>query len=166
MNKRLHMLLPLLLLLCTGGAFAQRLEPTVVAVAGGLSRTATFSVSWTIGQTAVETRTHRGGTITEGVQQPYLSVIPIGEHRIPFTLSMYPNPTVDAAIVSVAGADEDMTLVLYSLIGTPVLRHEVRAGERIVRLNMAPLSPGLYLLAALSPSGEQRALYKVVKAEL
>jgi len=63
------------------------------------------------------------------------------------------------------GVKEDMRLVLYNLLGEPVLQQNVRTGERLVRLQLSSLPVGLYLLAALSPSGAQMALYKIVKAE-
>ncbi len=155
----------LILLLASAVVHAQRIEPSVVAVTGGHAQTSSVSISWTVGQTAVATRSSGSGTLTEGFQQSFLTVIPIKDRGVPFTLQLYPNPTRNSVLVSMDGVKEDMRLVMYNLLGEPVLLHDVRSGERLVRLSMTALPVGLYLLAALSPSGEQTALYKIVKAE-
>lgn len=158
--------IPVLLLLFTSAVLhAQRIEPSVVAVSGGHAQTSTVSVSWSVGQTAVDTRSSGAGTLTEGFQQSFLTVIPIRDRGVPFTLQLYPNPARYSVLVSLDGVKEDMRLVLYNLLGEPVLRHDVKSGERLVRLSLTTLPVGLYLLAALSPSGGQTALYKIVKAE-
>ncbi|MCZ7556512.1 MAG: T9SS type A sorting domain-containing protein [Bacteroidia bacterium] len=162
MNK----LILVLILWCIAGiVHAQRIEPSVIAVSGGHAQTPSVSISWTVGQTAVETRSTGSTALTEGFQQSFLTVIPMKDRGVPFSLQLYPNPARYSVLVSLDGVKEDMRLVLYNLLGEPVLRHEVRTGERMVRLQLTSLPAGLYLLAALSPTGGQTALYKIVKAE-
>ncbi len=155
----------LVLLLSAAVAHAQRIEPSVIAVSGGHAQTSSVSVSWTVGQTAVETHSFHGGSFTEGFQNPFLTVIPIRERSLPFSLQFYPNPARYSILVSMDGVTEDMKLVMYNLLGEPVLQYDVRSGERLARLQLSTLPVGLYLLAAVSPSGAQMALYKIVKAE-
>lgn len=164
MNTR-HSVLVLLGVLLAWTAQAQRIDPTVVAPSGGFSRTGNVSVSWTVGQTAVDLRAGHFGTLSEGFQHAHLTVIPMRDRRIPFTLSLSPNPTRHSVLITMDGVENDMTLVLFNLLGEPVLRQQVRGGEQLARMSFESLPSGLYLLVAISGSGEQLALYKIVKAE-
>lgn len=146
-------------------AHAQRIDPSVIAVSGGYSATSAAQVSWTVGQTAVESYSFHGGAFTEGFQLPFLTVIPVRLQPSPFSLQLYPNPARYSLLVRMDGVSEDLGLVLYNLLGEPVLRHDVRSGDRMARLTLSSLPVGLYLLVALSPSGERLAVYKIVKAE-
>jgi hypothetical protein len=163
--KARHTFLVLLALLFTWNARAQHIEPAVIAVSGGFAQTATMSVSWTVGQTAVGTQTSQSGTFTEGFQQSYLTVIPMRDRSITFSLDIFPNPTRSSVLVTLAGVEEDMTLVLYNLLGEAVLRQNVRSGDQLTRLSFDAFPSGLYLLVAFSGGGEQMAMYKIVKAQ-
>jgi|GEM_PF-1615162 len=158
-------ILVLLLLLLANTARAQRIDPATMSVSGGVMETSSLSVSWTVGQTATQSHAWRGGLLSEGFQQPFLTVIPIREQSIPLSLSLYPNPVRYSLLVSMTGVDQDISLVLYNLLGMPVLRHDVRDGDRLARLNLATLPGGMYMLAAHSSRGERLALYKIIKAE-
>ena len=157
--------LVLLIPLFAAPATAQRIDPAVITFSGGSVETLSGSVSWTAGQTAVQSWSFPGGTVTEGFQQAYLKVIPVQERSVPFTLDLFPNPTRHSVLVSLTGADDDVSLVLFNLLGEPVLRTELRSGERRARLSFDALPSGLYMLVALSGGGERLAMYKIVKAK-
>lgn len=163
--KTRHTVLVLLGILLTWTVQAQRIDPAVIAASGAFAQTSSVSVSWTIGQPASDLRTGHFGSLSEGFQQAFLTIIPLRETSIPLTLDLYPNPTRYSVLVSMQGVQDEMTLVLYNLLGEPVLRQNVRSGDQHARLSFETLPSGLYLLVALSVSGEQLALYKIVKAE-
>lgn len=146
-------------------AKAQRIDPAVIAVSGGHVVTPSGSVTWTAGQTAVQTWSFPGGTVAEGFQQAFLKVIPVREQSVPFTLDLFPNPTRHSVLVSLTGMEDDLSLVLFNLLGKPVLRKELRGGERRARLSFETLPSGLYMLVAFSGGGERLAMYKIVKAK-
>jgi hypothetical protein len=158
-------ILVLLLLPLACSLQAQRIDPAVVAVSGGLEQTSGVSISWTVGQTAVDSRAGHFGTLSEGFQQALLTVIPVRERSIPFSLELYPNPARYSVLVTLDGVEDGMTLVLYNLLGVAVYRRYVRAGDKHIRISFETLPSGMYLLAAFTGSGEQRALYKIVKAD-
>lgn len=155
------LLVPLLVLT----AQAQSIAPAVVGGTGGFAETATVSLSWSVGQTAVETHVSTAGTLTEGFQQSYLALIPTRGHGVPFSLNLYPNPARNTVMISLDGVEENMTLILYNLLGEVVLRKQVRRGERLARLTVERFPSGIYMLAAISGSGDRLALYKIVKAQ-
>ncbi|MBR9976726.1 MAG: T9SS type A sorting domain-containing protein [Bacteroidetes bacterium] len=163
--KTRHTVLVLLVMLLTWSARAQHIDPSVISSGGGFAESERVSVSWTIGQTAVDLRKAHFGSISEGFQQAFLTVIPIRERSIPLSLNLYPNPARTSVLVTMDGIEDDITLVLYTLLGEAVQRQQVRGGDKHARLSFQNLPNGLYLLVAFSGSGEQLALYKIVKAD-
>jgi hypothetical protein len=157
--------LALALLLLALPMQAQRIAPTVLATAGGFAEGRAVSLSWTLGQIASETRTYHGGSVTEGFNQPFLSVMAVRETRIPLTMSLYPNPARQTLLVNLRGADDDVTLILYNMLGDPVATQVLRKGDSMLRMPVSQLADGLYLLTAWSLRGERLAVYKVIKAE-
>ena len=87
------------------------------------------------------------------------------DQSVPFSLSLFPNPARSSVLVSLDGVEEDMTLLLYNLLGEVVLRKNVRGGDRLARLSVDRFPSGIYMLAAFSGGGERLALYKIVKAQ-
>ena len=163
--KTRHLVLVLLGISLSWTTQAQRIDPAVIAVSGNFAQTSSVSISWTIGQTAVDLRYGHFGTLSEGFQQAFLTAIPIKDRGLPFTLDIYPNPTRYSVLVNISGAQDDMTLVLYNMLGESVRRQNVPNGDQRVRLSFETLPSGMYLLVAFSGAGEQLALYKIVKAE-
>jgi hypothetical protein len=146
-------------------ARGQTLESSDIIPAGGVAVHGSVLLSWTVGQTATHTRSHRGGDITEGLQQPFLSVIAMEERPLPFTLSLYPNPTRTSVIVTLQGVTDDVQIILYSLLGAPLLRRDVQRGDSMLRIPLVSQPAGMYLLTVVSRTGERLALYKILKAE-
>jgi hypothetical protein len=103
--------------------------------------------------------------LTEGAQQPFLMAVLIRETPLPFSLSLFPNPAQQVLLVTMQGADDDVTLILFDMVGRPVTQHTLRHGDTMLRMPVADLADGLYLLAAFSRRGERLAVYKIIKAE-
>ena len=159
------LILLLVLPLFPRSAQAQSIAPSVLASSGSYAEGRAVSLSWTLGQIASETRSHHGGTLAEGFQQPFLSVIAVREAQLPLTMSLYPNPARQNLLVTVHGAKDDVTLILYNMLGAPVARQVLLNGDSMLRMPVAELADGLYLLAAFSQRGERLAVYKIIKAE-
>ena len=155
----------LLALLYTGSTQAQSIDPSVVAISGGMGQAGGMQVSWTVGQTAVSTYTSHAGVVSEGFQQAFLAVIPTRGHPVSFSLDLYPNPTRSSLLVSLKGVEEDMTLLLHNMLGEVVKRTEVRRGDQLARLSVESLPSGMYMLVVFTGSGEKMGLYKIVKAQ-
>src|SRR6056297_2256599 len=72
---------------------AQDLDQNVSGTAGAYSENANGSLSWTIGETVVETVSDGTTTLTQGFQQGNLSVTTLIEQpELSSTLKVYPNP--------------------------------------------------------------------------
>ena len=73
-------------------AFSQ----TSVNSSGGSVSNTSGSISYSVGQIVYHTVTNTTGSVTQGVQQVYdISALNLEENTFNFSLSAYPNPTVD-----------------------------------------------------------------------
>ena len=68
MMKRILFLIPLLLLCVI--AQSQQLKPTLISTAGSVSTNGNLSISYSVGEPAVNTQSNGNRILTQGFQQP------------------------------------------------------------------------------------------------
>ena len=125
------------------------------------------SVSYTVGQVAVQSIEASAASLTEGVQQPY-EIQTVGVDNYPvITLdaAVYPNPTADRLVLSVENFVEtygrtSLQAVLYNTNGQRVQTVGVTGAQTAI--DMSVLAAGTYLLRVTA--GQQTLkTFKVVK---
>ena len=101
MKRQFHLIL--LLFLTVANVFAQ----SAIVPVGGDAQNANGSVSYTVGQIAVQTVANSGGSISvaEGVQQPYeIQAVGVDDYpQITLNAVVYPNPTENLAQLKLNG---------------------------------------------------------------
>ena len=134
---------------------------------GGDIQGSNGSVSYTIGQVAVQSIEASAASFTEGVQQPY-EIQTIGVDNYPsITLdaAVYPNPTTDKLILSFGNGIETLSIAslrvaLYNTNGQYIQTVDVAGAQTTI--NMSALSSGTYFLRVTD--GQQTLkTFKVVK---
>ena len=122
---------------------AQDLDQNVIGTAGNYSKNGTASLSWTIGETVVETVSNGTNTLTQGFQQNNLSVTTLvkqaaaGNH-----LKVYPNP-----VKNILNVETDTTGIGYQLLN--ISGQSVSNGKlenTTQQINFSNLPPGTYFL--------------------
>ena len=102
MNYGTKFLLAILVLTASVSVKAQKLE--VVATSGDFYENSSLSLSWTLGEVAVETLVGDNIILTQGFQQSKLTVTAIDELQSPgIELTVYPNPTNRFLFIEVIG---------------------------------------------------------------
>ena len=89
-----------------------------VTAAGGDATGSGGSVSYSIGQIDYITNTGTGGTVTQGVQQPYeFFIVGIDDKKdISVELSVYPNPAVSTVNLRIDNQNlENISFQLYDM---------------------------------------------------
>ena len=127
-----------------GGLFAQ----SGPDAAGGDATGAGGKVSYSIGQTDYIYATGSGGSVNQGLQQPYKIFVSTGieEKNISLDFKVYPNPTVDNLTLTVSNRDtKNLKYTLYSLEGK--LIHEEMISQESTTISMAELAQGLYIVS-------------------
>lgn len=136
---------------------SQDIGPEVVNSIGISNSAANFFVDISIGETAVITLSSSSVIITQGFLQPE-SVGPCGE----FELEFYPNPTKDVITIRLINCPEVLEKVSFfdvfgkHLSDIPVLNQ---------RVNLEPLSSGLYLGKVFTDNDVFAGVIKVVKMQ-
>lgn len=156
--------IPILFLLCfAGGAFAQS---SIVPV-GGDARNNNGSVSYTVGQIAVQRATSNGGStaVLEGVQQPYeIMTIGVDEYpQIVLNAVVYPNPTQNLAQLNLNGYEipaGGLRAILYDGNGKQ-LQHIIIT-EDITPFQIGQYVTGTYYLE-LRDSQRMLKTFKVIR---
>ena len=134
---------------------------------GGDIQGSNGSVSYTVGQVAVQSIEASAASLTEGIQQPY-EIQTIGVDNYPsITLdaAVYPNPTADRLVLSVENFVEtygrtSLRAALYNTNGQYIQTVDVAGAQTTI--NMSALSAGTYFLRV---TADQQTLktFKVVK---
>ena len=149
----------IILLLC---ALHVQGQQQVVSSAGNFHANTSGSVSWTLGELAVETLTTAGNILTQGFQQSRLTVTGIGDiPLLDFEILVFPNPASDHLIISTDKEQhENLYYQLYDLSGKIVLQDRIRETETTIPVNH--LKSAVYLLRIIEGNRQVRS-FKVVK---
>ena len=152
--------------LCDSKGFAQSLSPTVIASSGEYFSSGGLTVSWTLGELAVETFDAGSVIITQGFQQPYDIGTSIKEKGLDWSITPYPNPVTDFLKIRFElGEPLDLNVEILDISGRKHLIREfyaVSSGE-IVTLNMSGYVRGVYLVRIFTPDHRVQRTYKIQK---
>jgi len=122
---------------------AQDLDQNVIGTAGNYSENGTASLSWTIGETVVETVSDGTNTLTQGFQQGNLSVTTlINETEMGYKVKVYPNPVTDK--LSIETTEEKMNFQLLNINGQ-VLKSG-KCENQNHQIDFTALPQGTYIL--------------------
>lgn len=162
--KRSQLILKVIIVFCLvsfgfGGIIAQENTDAL----GGMAYGTGGSVSYSIGQMDYESATGPGGSITEGLQQPYeiMVVSGIEDNDINLSFSIFPNPTADFVVLSVQNVNTlNMTYALFNIEGKLIEKQEVNDSQTTIA--MKDLANGIYFIKVLRKSTEVK-IFKVIK---
>ena len=121
------------------------------------------SASYTIGQIDYISAADSGGTITQGIQQPYEILIVTGmdENGIDLTISVYPNPATDFVLLKMENNKlENFTYQLYDIQGKILLNKKVES--RKTSISMIDLAQAIYFIKVLKNNIEVKT-FKIIK---
>ena len=139
-------------LFCLGTAVAQN----AVVPTGGTASGNGGSVTYTVGQIAVQTNSDGTASISEGVQQPYeISVVGVDEYPgITLNAVLYPNPT--QGNLQLVMSHEQLQMVNGKFLFTKQIDSET------TQLDLSPYATGTYFINVCSGKNVMKS-FKVVK---
>lgn len=131
---------------------------------GGNASGSGGSASYSVGQAVYTSNTETGGTVAQGVQQPYEIWVEttIEEAKgINLLVTAYPNPTTDYLTLRIDEFDiSDLSYQLYDMQGK-LLRNEKITGNQ-TRIVMSNLAPATYSVKVVQGNKEIKT-FKIVK---
>jgi len=124
---------------------------------------ATGSVSYSIGQIDYQTHSGNGGSIAEGIQQPYeiFEIGIIGYEGIDLDCQVYPNPTSDKLQLRINNYEEmDLHFLICDMNGKQIIQQEI--GSSHIEISIESLSKGTYFLNIMVEKQLARS-FKIIK---
>ena len=157
-------LFTLLITFCVFGSGISLHAQNAITASGGNATGSGGTASYTIGQVVYTAEDATGGTISQGVQQPFEILIVTGiieASVINLECSVYPNPTVNFLTLKIGEYDnERLSYHLFDLNGKHNQIHKVKAGE--TKIEMENLKSGIYFLKVLDDKAEVKT-FKIIK---
>jgi hypothetical protein len=134
----------------------------VVAASGNYYESEQGSISWTLGETLIETFQAGELTLTQGFQQPALSVgTYVEDTNIDFQLTAFPNPTKGHVTISTDFLDaEKLEYLIYDLNGR-IISNKTLDGP-LTGIAFDDFHPGTYFIR-LSNKGVTLKIFKIIK---
>ena len=154
--------------------FCQKLSPEVISSAGDISKTASVSLEWTLGETIIESSKIADKHYTQGFHQSYLkvkSIFPANNESSAsgYNMSVSPNPV--EAILEIQISTENVPtdkiskvdLFLIDMQGQqfPVQNSNEKPGTTF--LDMSAFPSGVYFLKAQKENGLLLKSFKIIK---
>ena len=135
----------IIILLCSV-FLCQARSQQVISSTGSFDNGVSKSVSWTIGEIAVETLQSDQIVLTQGFQQPSISVTKVETDKKPnFKLKLYPNPTNKDFIIETFDTPEvNLNAYLYSTKGEMIKHFELES--KITKLDLEDITSGIYIV--------------------
>ena len=133
--------------------------------AGGQANGVGGTASYSIGQVDYNTAPGSGGTVTQGLQQPYeiLVISGIEQTSINLFASIYPNPTAEFVTLTLkveSNKIENYTYQLYDLQGKLLVNNKVEGNQTTI--SMAGLVNATYFIKVLNNNKEVKQ-FKIIK---
>ena len=156
----------LLVFFINAGLNAQVLHHAI-AGAGGNSQSSGGSISYTAGQVVYTTHSVTGGSLAQGIQQPYeVSVVSGMEDTFALSLFMEVNPNPSDGIVklrmSSSGPVQSMKLSYCILDIHGRIRSNGRIADSETEIVMTNMAPGVYFLRVSEDYRDIR-VFKIIK---
>ena len=130
---------------------------------GGNAVSASGSVSYSIGQIAYQQAIGTGGSIIQGMQQPFEITATLGveNSEIQLEMQVYPNPVSDILNLKIEKISlKNMQFRLYDLSGKLVKTESIKTAETKINLQNCPSST--YLLQIIN-EGKISKIFKIIK---
>ena len=140
-----------LALVASSTLHAQSVSPEVTASAGAHFAIPTIQMSWTLGEPITSTLTSSSSQLTQGFQQPSVSIVGISDYDYSYSVEAFPNPTVDVVRIQLSENISDGKLSIIDPTGKTVFSQDITESEFL--LDFAPYTQGIYLLNFMNESG-------------
>ena len=161
--KKTSFILAMLLCIYT---FAQQTSPQVIATSGNVSQQSNAIISYTVGESVIQTATDGTTILTQGYQQPHynITLIPQEQNTTP-NITVFPNPTTDRLQLSFDIEKETKVIIsLYDAIGRQLQNQSYQAlPKATLSLNMQQIAAGKYMLTIELPESSSQKTFEIIK---
>jgi len=175
----------LILLLCLPFSIllSQSSSQYIISTQGDFSKTESLSLSWTIGDLMTEAGVFDKSIVTQGFQQPVLSVREIRPDKVEdalandpnalgsaitnrnsneFTASVYPNPVGTDVTIEIENSKKEYYVDLFDPAGNLLLRNRSSNPKEVIQLSDLPAAQ--YVLRISLLDSRQTRVFQIIKS--
>ena len=143
------------------------LAPTVIASAGGYAENGNISLSWTLGEIAVNTLYSDNLILTQGFQQPFTLGTSINLNtEVDWNIKAYPNPVKNELKIQFdLKQTDDFWIEVQDVTGRVIdlqQHKEIHPGD-IILVNMSEYKVGVYFYKIFTPDRKQVRVLSIRK---
>lgn len=151
-------LVSLVSFICALTVFGQQSENA----SGGNVANSNGSVSYSIGQVAYVSVSNTNGSVSQGVQHAYqISTLNLEENVFNFSLSTFPNPTIDNLTLRVGNYRQES--LMYRVLDTEgklVSEAKLQGQETVIEMHQLPTAT---YFVVVHHEGEKVQSFKIIK---
>ncbi len=153
------------LLVCfTQYCISQTNPVEILTTAGGYNSSASGALSWTLGETIIETGIAGSNSLTEGFQQPSTaSVMAVNNMEANDEITAYPNPAVDIVFIK-GNSTEPLKLDIIDINGRILSEQELQ-NNNDREVNMTNYTNGTYFFKVYQLDGQLVNTIKIEKVK-
>lgn len=141
---------------------AQQLTPQLICSGSGNITNGTSSMSWTIGETVIETMHTSSFQLTNGVGQPDFKITAVLNNVSPIELKLFPNPTKDFLILQATHIPSKN--LIYSLLdGNGKIISTAKIADEKTIIDFTHLTTANYVLSIMDDANQVIQSYKIIK---
>lgn len=143
-------------------AFGQSVERSVIASAGDYRSAGNISISWTLGETVIQTVTAGSVMLTQGFQQPGSATNSLKE-LIKSSITVFPNPSNGLFKINLAGFNDldQLIIYVYDAAGKQVALKNINVVSGAAGLDLTSLPEGVYTVHFSSSNQAVSATYRL-----
>jgi len=153
-----------LLILFSCNAFSQQNTPDVVAASGDYFTNVNGSLSWTLGEIAIETLNEENAILTQGFQQSNFTMVTLREIENDYEIRLFPNPTRDILSIDFYNLSNPskIEICLMDLQGKVIWTEKIDTSKS-KNFDIAHLATGMYLVRLTDTSRNIIKTFKINK---
>ena len=137
---------------------------TVISSAGKTTINGDYNVSWTVGETVINTLSAGGTILTQGFHQPLLiEILPTGiEKELLLDMIAYPNPAFDKVLFKGGDPSGIYHIRVVDKLGRILLQKTLPASD--LEILVEGYDNGTYLIEVVEDKTNKRRVFNVVKS--
>ena len=137
---------------------------TVISSAGKTTINGNYNVSWTVGETVINTLSAGGTILTQGFHQPLLiEILPTGlEKGLLLDMIAYPNPAFDKVLFKGGDPSGIYHVRVVDKLGKILLQKTLPASD--LEILVEGYNNGTYLIEVIEDKTNKRRVFNVIKS--
>ena len=137
---------------------------TAISSAGKTTINGNYNVSWTVGETVINTLSAGGTILTQGFHQPLLiEILPTGiEKELLLDMIAYPNPAFDKVLFKGGDPSGIYHIRVVDKLGRILLQKTLPASD--LEILVEGYNNGTYLIEVVEDKTNKRRVFNVIKS--